>query len=462
MALQQILEALATNLRCSICLEIFTDPVTSSCGKHNYCMKCLKPHLGRKARSCPDCREEFPKSYTPQKNVALCSVVGIVNRPTWEEILTGIDRKHTPFSVETEEFGDRLERNVERLKRKLTHLTSEMKSLEDVLSKKLKTRQQSPAHASVTKDTAIQGDFESSTVSNSVPEAVWSDIDELSQQALVNITDCLRVGQDCLSSAISQLEQVDVPSQEAVTGHNVVDLWLEAELPADSAPVAPPLQDAQNASEPTDTASVEPEGVPLGASYPQSVAAEPVDGAEGVGPSAGPHCLEYVSFSRELGHRNLAVSPDNRKVQVRRSGGASPLRQDRFDVSQVMAEQEFSSDVHYWEVNTAASVGWAIGVAYSTLGRGDLLGRTESSWCLEWSSKRLCFWHNNMNEPLKHGCPSKVRVLLDMDGGSLSFYSMSDHPTLLHCIQVQFTAPVRPVFWLFGLKSGNALSITVP
>ncbi|XP_047013819.1 E3 ubiquitin/ISG15 ligase TRIM25-like [Ictalurus punctatus] len=48
-------------LQCSICLDVFTDPVSTPCG-HNFCKVCLRkcwdtcPHC-----QCPVCKEAFPK-----------------------------------------------------------------------------------------------------------------------------------------------------------------------------------------------------------------------------------------------------------------------------------------------------------------------------------------------------------------------------------------------------------------
>ncbi|XP_060780161.1 uncharacterized protein LOC132888139 isoform X2 [Neoarius graeffei] len=48
-------------LQCSICLEIFIKPVTTSCG-HNYCMLCLNKYWDNSQKySCPFCKEEFSK-----------------------------------------------------------------------------------------------------------------------------------------------------------------------------------------------------------------------------------------------------------------------------------------------------------------------------------------------------------------------------------------------------------------
>ncbi|XP_027001334.1 E3 ubiquitin-protein ligase TRIM39-like [Tachysurus fulvidraco] len=48
-------------LQCPICLDVFTDPVSTPCG-HNYCMICLKEFWDSSSHcQCPVCKEEFPK-----------------------------------------------------------------------------------------------------------------------------------------------------------------------------------------------------------------------------------------------------------------------------------------------------------------------------------------------------------------------------------------------------------------
>ncbi|XP_036796400.1 E3 ubiquitin-protein ligase RNF135-like isoform X4 [Oncorhynchus mykiss] len=166
--------------------------------------------------------------------------------------------------------------------------------------------------------------------------------------------------------------------------------------------------------------------------------------------------FSWLTFNPAQGHRCLTFLPNEHKVVTKRTSSA--YHDGRFDISQWMAEQEFSEGCHYWDVDTSASVGWAVGVSYPSIGRRDQLGRTANSWCLEWSRDKLCYWHDNIGVFIKHGCPSIVRLALDVTNGTLSFYSLSDSQTLLHCVEEGFTEPVRPVFWLFGLKLNNALS----
>ncbi|XP_040187069.1 E3 ubiquitin/ISG15 ligase TRIM25-like [Rana temporaria] len=68
---------LRAELSCSICLSIFTDPVTLRCG-HNFCQLCIGQVLDTQAESgaysCPDCREGFHKRPSLHRNLALRNI----------------------------------------------------------------------------------------------------------------------------------------------------------------------------------------------------------------------------------------------------------------------------------------------------------------------------------------------------------------------------------------------------
>ncbi|CAN2390363.1 RING, partial [Pristimantis euphronides] len=82
---------LRKELECSICLSLYTDPVTLRCG-HNFCRVCIHHYLdaqyGCGVYSCPECREEFQKRPTLKKNITLCNVVEnfLSTQPRQEEI----------------------------------------------------------------------------------------------------------------------------------------------------------------------------------------------------------------------------------------------------------------------------------------------------------------------------------------------------------------------------------------
>ncbi|XDV46587.1 hypothetical protein PO909_014460 [Leuciscus waleckii] len=62
-------------LQCSICLEVFTDPVTIPCG-HNFCRTCLSECWTNTQTSfCPLCKEKFSRRPDPKINTSLREVV---------------------------------------------------------------------------------------------------------------------------------------------------------------------------------------------------------------------------------------------------------------------------------------------------------------------------------------------------------------------------------------------------
>uniref|UniRef100_A0A8C9EUI8 RING-type E3 ubiquitin transferase n=1 Tax=Pavo cristatus TaxID=9049 RepID=A0A8C9EUI8_PAVCR len=70
------LAALEDELTCSICLCIFSVPVTVPCG-HNFCASCLELTWANQVRdfSCPQCRATFAGRPQLRKNTVLCRVV---------------------------------------------------------------------------------------------------------------------------------------------------------------------------------------------------------------------------------------------------------------------------------------------------------------------------------------------------------------------------------------------------
>ncbi|XP_075701140.1 E3 ubiquitin/ISG15 ligase TRIM25-like [Rhinoderma darwinii] len=69
--------ALRDELTCSICLNIYADPVTLRCG-HNFCRVCIDRVLDSQETSgvyvCPDCRGEFLERPELQSNLKLCNI----------------------------------------------------------------------------------------------------------------------------------------------------------------------------------------------------------------------------------------------------------------------------------------------------------------------------------------------------------------------------------------------------
>ncbi|KAM9329461.1 E3 ubiquitin-protein ligase TRIM39-like [Gastrophryne carolinensis] len=69
---------LRKELECSVCLSIYTDPVTLKCG-HNFCRVCIDRVLETQERSgrysCPECREKFQERPELIRNLKLRNII---------------------------------------------------------------------------------------------------------------------------------------------------------------------------------------------------------------------------------------------------------------------------------------------------------------------------------------------------------------------------------------------------
>ncbi|XP_053538856.1 E3 ubiquitin-protein ligase TRIM39 isoform X2 [Ictalurus punctatus] len=69
-------------LQCPICLEVFTDPVTTPCG-HNFCNSCLKQSWDTSQYYyCPYCKEKFTKRPEIKINITLREVADCFKKKT--------------------------------------------------------------------------------------------------------------------------------------------------------------------------------------------------------------------------------------------------------------------------------------------------------------------------------------------------------------------------------------------
>ncbi|XP_041839255.1 E3 ubiquitin-protein ligase TRIM21-like [Melanotaenia boesemani] len=69
---------------CSICLDVFTNPVTTSCG-HNFCKNCINQHWDVNPRRCPMCETSFNAKPQLQVNTLLSEMVAQFRREAQQE-----------------------------------------------------------------------------------------------------------------------------------------------------------------------------------------------------------------------------------------------------------------------------------------------------------------------------------------------------------------------------------------
>ncbi|XP_036928131.1 E3 ubiquitin-protein ligase TRIM39-like [Acanthopagrus latus] len=74
---------------CSICLDVFTDPVTTPCG-HNFCKNCITQHWDSEAhRECPDCNKRFKRRPELQVNSLISEMASRIKKSTQQRAELG-------------------------------------------------------------------------------------------------------------------------------------------------------------------------------------------------------------------------------------------------------------------------------------------------------------------------------------------------------------------------------------
>ncbi|XP_019205737.1 uncharacterized protein LOC100710759 [Oreochromis niloticus] len=163
-----------------------------------------------------------------------------------------------------------------------------------------------------------------------------------------------------------------------------------------------------------------------------------------------------LKFDETTASKRLILEGDRKVKTVKKveEKPARPENEDRFKRSQVFCVEGLKG-LCYWEVEWSGTV--CIAAAYKGVGRNwdssGGLGCNEMSWGLYCSSTECTAMHGKMSKPLKLPSSKKIAVLLDWEGGTLSYYSVSsEKPSLIHTFHAKFTEPLFPAFWF---KTGS-------
>ncbi|MBN3317876.1 TRI16 protein, partial [Atractosteus spatula] len=157
------------------------------------------------------------------------------------------------------------------------------------------------------------------------------------------------------------------------------------------------------------------------------------------------------SLNPDTAYPKLALADGNRGLSYCEEPQPYPPSTARFsNFPQVLGAEPREGGRAYWEVEIHGDGRWKVGVCDARIGRKGTedtcrLGYNAHSWCLYGERGRLEALHNKVAFPLDARPPQRVGVLLDFEGGLLSFYSVAEGSLiLLHSFQEKFTQPLYP------------------
>uniref|UniRef100_UPI00398E37BB E3 ubiquitin-protein ligase TRIM7-like n=1 Tax=Pristiophorus japonicus TaxID=55135 RepID=UPI00398E37BB len=153
----------------------------------------------------------------------------------------------------------------------------------------------------------------------------------------------------------------------------------------------------------------------------------------------------------------LNISDDEKTVMFGYMGENSWQNSKMFqNMHQILCSQSFTAGCHSWDLKTGG-VTWGVGVAYGTIERGGLesyFTNSTKSWCLYFYRGLLTACQKDKHTFLReYPSISRIRVQLDYEAGTVSFYQVTERQQHLHTFQTKFTEPVFPAFSCSGNSS---------
>ncbi|XP_041061425.1 E3 ubiquitin/ISG15 ligase TRIM25-like [Carcharodon carcharias] len=165
-------------------------------------------------------------------------------------------------------------------------------------------------------------------------------------------------------------------------------------------------------------------------------------------------------------HAQFILSDGNRTLSLSHKRQPLPKNTERFDCcQQLLCAEGVKAGRSYWEVEVGGDSGvWKVGLCYRSIsrrGKGTecLLGRNCKSWCLYSLVGSILALHDDHDTKLTVGNISRVGVYVDFEAGTILFYSVSDRKlTLVHTFQEQtFTEALYPALQIGDFTTSLSL-----
>ncbi|KAJ8798165.1 hypothetical protein J1605_016798 [Eschrichtius robustus] len=436
--------ALAVELQgeatCSICLELFREPVSVECG-HSFCRACIarcweRPGPGATAAShklscslpCPQCREPArPGQLRPNRQLAAVATLlrrfslpagAQGERGPPEAVAAGCAQHREPLKLYCQDDGRAICVVCDRAREHRAHavlpLDEAVQEAKELLESRLKV---------------LKKDLEDYEEFRSTEEKESKDL--LKQMA----AEREKVGAEFQALRAFLVEQegrllgrLEELSREVTQKQNENLAQLGGEI-AQLSKLSSQIQETTCKSD---------------LDFLQNpVTALPLSLSKGWSP-----CSVELTLDPDTANPRLILSLDLKSVRLGQRAQDLPSHPRRFDTNtRVLASCGFSSGRHHWEVEVGSKDGWAFGVARESVRRKGLTPFTpeEGVWALQLNSGQYWAVTSPERTPLSCGHLSRVRVALDLEVGAVSFYAAEDMHHI-YTFRVNFQERVFPLF----------------
>ncbi|XP_039869306.1 zinc-binding protein A33-like [Simochromis diagramma] len=395
------------NFLCSICGNVFTDPVTTSCG-HNFCNNCIIQHWDRNQTcQCPKCKEPF--NTRPQLSVN-----------------TFISRMVAQFRHELDKTKAKIQQMIKKRRLKIKEIKESVKT-----SKGAAYRQKA------------EGVQVFTGLKESVERRLTELIEEIEGKQETTEKQAEGLIKD-LEQEISELKEISSEVEQLLRTEDHLHLLQRLSVMK----VAPPTKDW------TEVRFCPP-------SYERTVFRAVAQLEETVWKDMKKKLSKAelkivqqyavdVTLDPDTAHPDLILSDDRKQVYDSDVEKNLPDNPERFSKgSNILGEQSFSSGKFYFEVQVKGKTDWDLGVASESINRKrkTTLSPKNGFWTV---------WLRDGNEyeacasppvplSLQPG-PEKVGVFVDYEKGLVSFYDVGTAALIYSFTGCSFTHKLHPFF----------------
>ncbi|XP_075061023.1 uncharacterized protein LOC142149600 [Mixophyes fleayi] len=458
---------LRQELDCSICLNIYTDPVSLRCG-HNFCRVCIDRLLdtqeGSGVYTCPDCRAECQERPALIRNIPLCNIVGRFLSTQPDQEGTGIFCTyciHSPVPAaksclhcEASLCDNHLRVHSKSAEHVLSDPSTSLGNRKCSVHKKILEyyctedavcicvsccligehrghQMKSLDEASEKKKGKLRNVLQTLTTKREETEKRVQRLQERrreNQEKASGVTERVTALFTIIRRQLEDLEKrvlSEISRQEESVSLSVSDLIQQLEIKKDElSRKMSHIEELCNMSDPV-TVLQEPDTGDLCDTEDRERHDDQVHdvGDLDVGIiSETLHTLSDIIIDINTGiyvqedtdilldintaGNNIHISGDRKTASWSDINQNNPETPERFEINQVISTRRFSSGRHYWEVEVSKSGKWIIGMCYPSIdrrGRQSVIGCNNKSWCL---------WQNNNQYSMRHN--SKVIQLPDI------------------------------------------------
>uniref|UniRef100_A0A8C4THK2 E3 ubiquitin-protein ligase TRIM11-like n=1 Tax=Erpetoichthys calabaricus TaxID=27687 RepID=A0A8C4THK2_ERPCA len=441
---------LEAELLCSICLDVYHEPVLLGCG-HNFCYECLSrlwdSHTNGKSFSCPECRVEYQERPAPQKNLKLSSIIERyrANR-TPHHCSDGCPHHGQPWKYYSRQKSCCL---CESCLMEGGHKAGPgLQPLDEVaLSSSLGWL----VLAAIDREERLEAARLEERVQDLEGKqwAVTKALQKAVSAATLTLDEDAPTVMGTLQTALEQLLAANVRVNPCTVHRRELDRGTISQTGKEVASFMRRVgQSITSCSSTGHKQHILVQMVPASPTLDRN-------------PRAEPNHLQPAQLTLDVNtaHRNLLLSRDLQAAEWTEKCQPYPPRPERFKLQpQVLCTQGFTTGSHFWDVELTGTKRWEVGATCK--GPGNTWVDSCISWVLRWDGRQLQAFQGST----RYSCqaqsqamtaPFKLRVRLECERKTISFYEIGSEAgqwegdgQVLHVFNIRLCGPVHPGFYL--------------